>query len=99
MLERANLETEFVGDTDEHQDFVSAVTVRMDIALSLQYFNQGFKLFIFARRDEGLFARRFSAIVIVPLFFVLTSFDERFTNRFFDSQSSRRVTRFDSGRR
>ena len=44
VLERPDLEAELVGDADEHQDFVGAVTVRVDEALAFEYLDEGLKL-------------------------------------------------------
>ena len=39
VLESANLETHFIGDANQHQDFVGTVAVGMHVAFALHHFH------------------------------------------------------------
>ena len=40
VLEGADLEAEFLGHAQQHQDFVFAIAMRMDVALAFEHFDE-----------------------------------------------------------
>ena len=66
VLQRLDLEAEAVGDAQQHQDFVGAVAVAVDLQVALEDVGQGFQAQVAARFDGGL-AVAFGFFVLVPL--------------------------------
>ncbi len=86
VLEGADFEAEFIRDANEHQDFIGAIAVGVDVALAFEDFNERIEADVAARRNEILFAGCVALVVIVPLLLVFARFDERLADDFFDAQ-------------
>ena len=52
VLQRAHLEAKFFRDAKQHQDFVFAVAMRVNVALAFQNFDQRIEPQIAARRNQ-----------------------------------------------
>ncbi len=91
MLESANFEAEFLGDAEEHQDFVFAVAMRVNVALAFQHLNERLKAQIAARGNEIFLAGSSALFVVVPGFLVIAGLAERATDGFFDAHARGRI--------
>src|SRR5882757_7436918 len=70
------METELLGYAQEHEDFIFAVAVRVDVPFTFEHFHQGVELQIAARRNRILLAGRDTLVVVVPGFFVVAGLGE-----------------------
>src|SRR5258705_11921483 len=71
-----HVETELLGYAQEHEDFIFAVAVRVDVPFTFEHFHQGVELQIAARRNRIFLAGRDTLVVVVPGFFVVAGFGE-----------------------
>ncbi len=83
MLKRADLKTELLCNAQEHEDFIFAVAVRVNVALAFQHLDERLEAQVAARRDEILLAGSGTLVVVIPVFFVVTRFAERAANGLF----------------
>ena len=68
VLERAHLEAEFLRHAKQHQDFVFAVAMRVNVALAFENFDERIETQIAARRDQRFSRRRRRACCSRPRF-------------------------------
>src|SRR5208282_1116234 len=93
VLERANLEAEFLGDAKQHQDFVFAITMRVNVALSFEDLDKRIEAKIAARRNRAFVAGGDALVVIHPCFLVVESLDKRGSDGLFDAHARSGITR------
>jgi len=62
------LKTELLCNAQEHEDFILAVAVRVNVALAIQHFDERLEAQITARRDEILLAGSGTLVVVIPVF-------------------------------
>src|SRR4029077_17627001 len=93
MLESADLEAEFLRHAEQHQNFVFAIAMRMDVALAFEYFDKWIEPKITAGRDRFLIAGGNALVVVVPRFLVVSSLGESGTYRFFDAHAGSGIAR------
>src|SRR5437879_10685514 len=73
VLKSADLEAELLGNAEEHQDFIFAIAVRVNVAFAFQYFDERLKAQVAARRDEIFFSGSEALVVVLPRFLVIAS--------------------------
>ena len=76
VLQRLDLEAEAVGDAQQHEDFVGAVAVAVDLQVARENVGQRFQAQVAARLDGRLCPRLFALLVVVPGLAVLLGLGE-----------------------
>src|SRR6202011_2755329 len=82
VLEGAHLEAEFLGDAEQHKDFVFTVAMRVHVTLTLEDFDKRLEAQIAARRNQVFPAACYALVVGIPRRFVVARFSEGGTNGF-----------------
>ena len=91
MLKGADFEAEFFRHTQQHQDFIFPVAVRVHVAFAFQHFDERFEAQIAARRDEIFSAGCGALVKILPGFLVIAGFDKGAANGLFDAHAGGRI--------
>ncbi len=86
VLERLNLDAEFIRHIQQHDDLVSAVAVRMHQQFAAQNVGHRVELEIAARR-ERIFTAFFGGFVSVPLLHIIAPLREGIADRLFDAHA------------
>ena len=94
VLESSHFKTEFLGHTEQHQNFVFTVAVRVHVAFPFQYFDQRIQTQVTARRNEIFFSAGSSLVVVIPFAFVIARFGEGGANGFFHAHARRGIALF-----
>src|SRR6202007_2485972 len=92
VLKGTDFKAKLFRNAQEHQDFILAVAVRMNVALAFQYLDERFEAQIAAWRDETFFSGSGALVVILPSFLVVAGFAKRSANRFFHAHARRGIT-------
>src|SRR5262249_2665891 len=99
VLEGADFEAEFLGDTKKHENFVFAIAVGVDVALAFENFDKRIEAKVAARRRQILFAGSDFLIVGVPRVFVVARFGEGAANGFFHTHAGSGIAALTAGDR
>src|SRR5207302_199693 len=91
VLESADFEAELFRNAEEHQDFILAVAVRVNVALAFQHFDKRLEAQIAARRNEIFFTGGEALVVVLPRFLVVAGFAKCAANGLFDAQARGRI--------
>src|SRR2546423_229867 len=91
VLKSSDLETELVCNAYEHQNFIRAIAVRVDVASPFQNFNERFKLQIPARLNQITFAALLRRTKFIPRAFVIACACERLAYSFLYAHARRGV--------
>jgi hypothetical protein len=98
VLQRRDLETELVGDAQEHEDLVGAIGMRVHQPLAFENLDERLELQIPPRRDD-LFARLLAPIVVLPVLLVCLGADERVADDVLDAHARAGIAGRRSSRR
>ena len=87
MLQGADLKAKFLGYAQEHEDFVFAIAVGVDIPLSFQHLDERFEPQIAARRNQIFLAGGDTLVVIRPGALVIERFRKGAPDGFFHAHA------------
>ncbi len=97
VLKGADLEAELFGDTKKHEDFVFAITMRVNVAFAFEDFDQRVEAKVAAKRQKIFLTCRDFFVVRVPSVFIVASLGESRADGFFDAHSRCGITLFAAG--